>query len=166
MERDNKSRRYIVWLEDVTNEIETDVAELEAENFEVAIAQGFRQLNGYLKSAKDGRKPDAIILDIMIAQVGNLSAFFPVKNAHTMHGYAAGLVFLERVLEEPSIFPHLHEVPVVLNSKRALAQQEVERLRALKQSSRRKVIVLEKSGAAKLKDEIAELLNGTPGGQC
>jgi hypothetical protein len=150
----------IIWLEDVVEEISEDVERLIAAGFEVMVARGFREIDEHLKTVQrtEGKQVHAIILDIMIEGVSDIGRFFPgISNGQTAHGYAAGLVFLERVLENHTLYKFCQTSPVFLRSKRALNHDEQGRIENLRNQAQRKIHVTEKASTKSIYDKILTL---------
>lgn len=149
----------IFWLEDVPDEIEDAVNELEKKGIIVKVAQGFVELDDHLRCCEaTGRTGHvvAIVLDVMIEGVTSLRGLYPkIPHADTRNGYAAGLVFLERVLSGACEYPSFKRVPVILHSKRALdSRDEMDRIKNIERIDNRDVHVCAKMGA----DEIVDLV--------
>ena len=158
----NKMTNTIIWLEDVVEEINDDVEKLRAAGFEVMVARGFREIDEHLKTMQ--QSPDkvvyAIILDIMIDGVSDIGRFFPgIRNGQTAHGYAAGLVFLERVLENHDLYKFCATSPVFLRSKRALNKDEHGRIETLQEQASRVIVITEKVSTKSIYENIIRLNN-------
>ncbi len=158
--------KAIVWLEDMPEEIQDHISKLKREGFSILAAQDFVQLDEHLKTVMSNRAKIAacvIILDIMLETVSNLSAYYPsVRNARTVGGYAAGLIFLERVLtpneENRHIYRAVSDVPVILYSKRTLTAEEKSRVEALEKQSGRPIRLAEKATLKSMRTFISDVL--------
>ena len=162
----SRMEKAIVWLEDMPEEIQDHVSKLKREGFSILAAQDFVRLDEHLKtviSHKATITACVIILDIMLETVNNLSAYYPtVRNARTVGGYAAGLIFLERVLtpnnENGHIYKDVSDVPVILYSKRTLTAEEKSRVEALEKQSGRRIRLAEKATVKSMRTFIHDAL--------
>jgi hypothetical protein len=157
----------VVWLDDEprTGWIVGKKEELASLGLSVDVASGFRRLTQILEHRKEHpERVVAIILDIMIVGVPNLTAFFPwVSDGRTSEGYAAGLVFLERVLSpserspRDKLFGLFESVPVIMYSARRLSPEENRRISFIGQWRKAPLIVLVKAEAGELVEKIKSL---------
>jgi len=164
----------VIWLDDDPIEIEDSVGSLIDLGLKVEVATGFNDLKRLFNLHRQFVNiPEAegyvqlIILDIMIDGVNNITPFFNwVQNGRTAHGFAAGLVFLERVLspenriEADTLFGNYENVPVIVFSNRALVPDEATRMRTVENRRTAPTKVLVKRTAQELQDIVKELLNG------
>lgn len=153
----------VFWLEDVPTEIEDAANELIADGVIVQIAQGFVALDDQMRCCEIAGHTSqviAIILDVMIEGVSSLRGLYRgIPHADTRNGYAAGLVFLERVLCDSNEYPSFKGIPVILHSKRALdAHDEVERIRGISDRDKRRVFVCAKMGSREIVDQVRRLV--------
>lgn len=153
------SRGCIIWLEDDPREerVLERKEELEKLGFKVLIAEGFRELEYILRQNEPTdpsrrEKVRLIVIDIMLVGVRDLSVFFPwVSDANTDRGFAAGLVFLERVLfpskrsPDDTVFGKYQSTPVIVYSTRTLPDNEKERVDRIARSHGIRVEVLAKA---------------------
>jgi hypothetical protein len=152
-------RGSVVWLEDDPTEdrVEARRRAVEKLGFEVVIAEGFRELEQLLQQRVPSgpsvqRKVRLIVIDIMISGVNDLSVYFPwVTDARTAKGYAAGLVFLERVLfpekrsDQDTLFGQFEGIPVIVYSARTVPPDEMSRLTRVGEARGIKIAVLAKA---------------------
>lgn len=161
-----------VWLDDDFGEIEDWVEDLRTTGMQVDLVDGFRALEAKLHrnleqgTGSAGRPSiSLLIIDIMIDGVNDLSQFFSwVVDGKTAHGYAAGLVFLERVLSperrhpDDQLFNNFENVPVLLFSNRALNDNERKRFNEVKDRRKAGTKLLEKRRALGLVEVVKETL--------
>ena len=101
----------------------------------------------------------------MIDGVADISQFFPwVVDGTTSHGFAAGLVFLERVLspesrsKEDDLFGAFDGVPVILYSIRRIGPSEQKRVHLIRRRRKAALRVLVKQGDNELFNTINALV--------
>jgi len=151
----------IVWLEDdpLQDWVRVRREELESKGFQVHVESGFAALSrelqrrsDYASDVSNPNRVSVLLLDIMVEGVDNLTPYFPwVLNAQTARGYAAGLVFLERVLSPEirssadRIFGHFDMVPVIVNSIREIGPDELLRIKEIRGRRKGKIEILVKA---------------------
>jgi len=163
----------VVWLED---DPEEDRVSLRRERMRkmgmtVVTARGFRQLELLLRERSSGptnvlkHSVGLLILDIMIEGITDLGHYFPwVEDGRTANGFAAGLVFLDRVLSpatrspEDDLFGRFEDVPVIVYSNRALSKHERSRVSDIAKRRLGRVVVLEKALVDKFFDTAIDLV--------
>ena len=146
---ETEQKWIVLWLDDMKEEISDEVASLRKADFEVIIAQNFVELKDHvqeLRAAEQLHRVVSIVLDIMIEGVIDISyTFTRVGNGRTANGYAAGLVFLERVLVVDQLFVGLERAQVVINSKRSLSELEEKRVESIRTQHNREIRLVEKA---------------------
>lgn len=139
----------VLWLDDMSEEIDDEVASLREAGYVVLTAQSFVELKSHVKElVHEGtiHRVLSVVLDIMIEGAFDISTIFPnVGNGRTANGYAAGLVFLEQVLVVDQLFLGLAGAQVVINSKRSLSEPEEKRIAAVRQHHSREIRLVEKA---------------------
>ncbi len=165
-------RQTVVWLEDDPDEdrVTARKEEIEALGYNVVVARGFRELEKSLRARLPGGEHRdmvcLLVIDIMIDGVNNLSAYFPwVEDARTANGFAAGLVFLDRVLapehrsSRDTVFGHFDAIPVIVYSNRAMPKTETRRLDSVKSRRAGPIVVLEKGALDKFVQSVNSLVS-------
>ena len=149
----------VLWLDDKKDEIRDQADALARSGYKVVTARdlmSFRNEVEEMSAAGQMSHLRLVVIDIMLEGVADIASYFSdVRNGNTAHGYAAGLVFLERVIICNQIFSDLLSVPIVINSKRAMNDNEKRRISSLVDSTGVRVQIFEKAHTRAIFDFLA-----------